>query len=781
MTKHDIHGRHVEVKHHTQHELKPPTVWRRAVPYLIVAVLAGVPFCLGKYFEFNSPEPFDGGAYMYSANHILNGARIGIDEIPSAHPGTLFVNMLSIKLFGYHDISPKIIQGILQAAALIVMFLTLGKLWGKLAAGVSVIVASVYLSAPVIAKYGNVKEQFMIVFMVLGVCCFIWQQLNSRWWYALLAGAFLVWAPMFKPTGISAAAGVGLFVLLQPILKNRSWRQMGVDLGLLLGGAAIAMAPLYIWILGWHVQMSLPYWFLADFVVKHLPGGHPAGGEVATDYVSASHAMMPYSELVPRVMRYYLALILPVAMAMVAIVVRLERWRLSKVKNTSLTTKGYERFVFIFAVWWILDMALIWVSAHSYEQYYLPLTASATMLGGYTVALYVCKLGSSRGKRPSGLFSMEGRWTRAKLFWCTLVIGLCAFIGSLLAYRAMMMGLSEWTTAMLFAIFWISAIVIQAIQMVKRLRDLNRPGLHYGLCLIPLYNVYFLSVLLLKRGTTGRNAYGLDPLDHAPAEETHNELGRKGYVLLGIDALLIMVALSLPVFLGFYKSPFNGTLYPDPTPRNGYLQKWTEIQERRQYNAIGPWEQLSYYVKKYSEPNDPIYVWGWFPGIYVLAERVSPTPIASEGSMHTLSPQELGTRVDQIVEAFKEHPPKFIVDSYKMHFPFNRPQLELWPSVGNGFRLLQYTGGLPTDQSKFEQVFLQTFNVRANDFTKEGFLRADNAVALEHFETAYENKLGQKWPDEAQRFKAMKPFRDYVMQHYKLIRMFADEALYQRK
>ncbi|UCF15468.1 MAG: hypothetical protein JSW59_18875, partial [Phycisphaerales bacterium] len=44
--------------------------------------------------------------------------------------------------------------------------------------------------------------------------------------------------------------------------------------------------------------------------------------------------------------------------------------------------------VLLFAIWWILDMAFVWISPRSYEQYYLPLNASAAMLGGYLIAIY---------------------------------------------------------------------------------------------------------------------------------------------------------------------------------------------------------------------------------------------------------------------------------------------------------------------------------------------------------------------------------------------------------
>jgi hypothetical protein len=70
---------------------------------ILIAILAGIPFLLGRYFEFNYPDPFDSASNVYSAQHILNGARIGIDENPSAALGTLLVNMLGVRLFGFSE------------------------------------------------------------------------------------------------------------------------------------------------------------------------------------------------------------------------------------------------------------------------------------------------------------------------------------------------------------------------------------------------------------------------------------------------------------------------------------------------------------------------------------------------------------------------------------------------------------------------------------------------------------------------------------------------------
>ena len=102
----------------------------RLLVVLCLIIFAGIPFVLGKYFELKYPDPFDSGSYVYSAQHVLSGARIGYDEKPSAQAGTLLVNMLGVKLTGYNEIGSKLLQGLFQVAALTLMFLTIRRLYG---------------------------------------------------------------------------------------------------------------------------------------------------------------------------------------------------------------------------------------------------------------------------------------------------------------------------------------------------------------------------------------------------------------------------------------------------------------------------------------------------------------------------------------------------------------------------------------------------------------------------------------------------------------------------
>ena len=656
--KHKRPGKRIEPH---KHKVSPPAKRPGGKPFMvfiIIAILAVIPFCMGKYFEFNSPGAFDSGAYVYSAKHILDGARIGVDEKPSAQMGTLLVNMLGVKLFGFSETGPKLIQTILQAAALVLMFIAMVKLFGVLPAAVGVIIASIYLSAPLMAKYGNVKEQHMIAFMVLGTSCFVLYQIGSRWWLACLAGAFLSWAPLFKETGISAITAVGLFVIVQPLLKHRSWKKTGTDILLLLAGAVLVISPICLWLAATNV--SIDYFPYASFwrpIAKVFQVSPSSSEHKTTESDTETKEEVVQNDLVERgllmkllpsyvrdswqilkpeqikqaklrVFRWYRVLILPIALALGSIIIRIIRiisGRLNKSKSSMKAS--YDRFVLLFALWWLLDMAFVWISPRSYEQYYLPLNASAAMLGGYLMAIYHNKLKST-------------------------------------AYKPI-------------------------------------------------------------------------------------------WILTGFIGLLLMIIMSQHIFFGLKKSPHTGVIYTNPATRipekrNGYAQKLNEISRRQQY----PWILVGEYIRNNSTSSDKIYVWGWVPGIYVQAQRLSPTPKAFEGVMHTLTPQVLSERVDEILGAFEKEPPKFIVDSRKDHFPWDRPPLELWPIMPKDFVGIAKAQFLPLDEK-----------------------------TIAAYDEAWSKMLREKVePDEALRYESMKPFREYVMKNYKIVqRPFGTHVLFQRK
>jgi len=109
---------------------------------------------------------------------------------------------------------------------------------------------------------------------------------------------------------------------------------------------------------------------------------------------------------------------------------------------------------------------------------------------------------------------MKGRLNRLRYFLHELTISAIMFL------VAMQIGLAtdgyrtgNLKAAVLFlAIAGIVGSIIYAFQTVKRLHDLDRPGSHYWLLLIPFYNIYLTLILHFKKGTDGPNHYGPDPL-----------------------------------------------------------------------------------------------------------------------------------------------------------------------------------------------------------------------------------------------------------------------------
>ena len=626
--------------HKTHHEPVPVSKFNiksPAVVLIITAILAAIPFFMGKYIEFNSPDPFDSGCYVYSAQHILDGAKIGVDEKPSAQMGTLLINILGVRLLGYNETGPKLIQMLLQAAAFVLMFIAMRRLFGTLAAAVGVIIVSIYLSAPLIAKFGNVKEQHMIAFMIMGMSCFVLYQLNGKWWCAVLAGAFLSFAPLFKETGTSVLGAVGLFLILQPLLKHNSWKKTGTDILWLVAGAAAIIVPISLWLAVGRTPIHYyPYSFLyrpffaahetpeagseneqteseSDIVVAEKPVTEQGLiMKLLPSYVSDSWQVLGPEQIKQarlRVFRWYRMLILPITLAVGAIILRIVRRISGKLDKTKQNTKtGYDRFVLLFAIWWLFDMSFVWISPRSYEQYYLPLNASAAMLGGYLIAAY--------------------------------------------------------------------------------------------------------------------------------SERAKNAASRPKWVAIGALGFMLMVIMSWHIFFGIRTSPHSGVKYKNPDIRRGYLQAMGTAS-RHGKGSKGPWEVAGEYIRDNSSETDQIYVWGWFPGIYVSALRLSPAPKAFEGTMHTLSPKALSGRIDEILNSFKDKPPKFIADSRKSHFPWDRPPLELWPMV-------RYQG-----------------------MEKQVFLPLD-PKAIENYDKNWSEMLsrGPGGNDEAERYKVMAPFRQYIRENY---------------
>ncbi|MCB0129112.1 MAG: DUF805 domain-containing protein [Caldilineaceae bacterium] len=114
------------------------------------------------------------------------------------------------------------------------------------------------------------------------------------------------------------------------------------------------------------------------------------------------------------------------------------------------------------------------------------------------------------------LISLSGRYGRAKYFWSLV------FANILIAGTALVLAIvaleNDYTQEQIDLLAFYADLMSIAVSIpiaVKRLHDLDRPGAHIWLLLLPIYNIWLSLVLLFQDGTVGYNRFGADPRGRA--------------------------------------------------------------------------------------------------------------------------------------------------------------------------------------------------------------------------------------------------------------------------
>ena len=107
------------------------------------------------------------------------------------------------------------------------------------------------------------------------------------------------------------------------------------------------------------------------------------------------------------------------------------------------------------------------------------------------------------------LFTFHGRANRSR-FWLVVVPAIALLAVYLLIFAGLGELIGPIVLLPMLGIAWAGSWLGLA-AIVKRLHDLDRPGWHFLLLGIPIYNLYLWLLLLCRGGTIGRNAYGPDP------------------------------------------------------------------------------------------------------------------------------------------------------------------------------------------------------------------------------------------------------------------------------
>lgn len=673
----------------------------------VTLVFGGIPFALGRYIEVKSPDPFDSGAYVYSAKHLLQGARLGVDEVASASPGTLIVNIIGVKLFGFNDVGPKVVQMVMQAAALAFLFFTLYRLFGAVAAAVSTIMACIYLSAPLIAKGGNVKEQYMIALMIAAACCFLWYESGGRRWRLAACGFFAIQPFYFKPTGLSILIALGGYILVSGILR-KDWKKLWLDLVIFLAAAAAGLlvpASLYIWqhTLATFLR-TLPVLAIETALIVLLLF---AAAYYVVAFARRIRLWQHLHNVTPRLYRWGAAAIIIMLVISILLVAAANR----QAHRYPTVGAGTDVIAYLKSIPFVAFFLKIYIITQMQLQ---KLLAAAGLKGGY----------------------VEYSWQLIKVSELAQKIGRY--------YKAL-------SVPILMAVVSIVTAAVVCVRNIFR----KQPSHFYDRAVWMMAAWWCLDMAFVWISPHSYEQYYL-PLCGSGAvlasyavwkwqQNLTAAAFKIPWGIAGAVVAIVLASLAVPIFIGQRYSPDVGPKL-DYVKRDGHRSRgFADALTRVKADQAYPWQEAGKYINASTTPQDTIYVWGWMPGIYVEAQRMAPVPQAFEANMHFTPPQDLGKEARQLVEGFEKRPPKFIVDTRKLHFPFNRPPLELWPMVP-------------------ERMF-------GNPQSRP--LNPANPAEVAAYDRAWKQFLSQRYAaDEAQRYDAMEPFRQYVMNHYRFVRQF---------
>lgn len=136
----------------------------------------------------------------------------------------------------------------------------------------------------------------------------------------------------------------------------------------------------------------------------------------------------------------------------------------------------------------------------------------------YNIYLYfvlLCRPGmpGANGFGPQPAIDLySGRMNRSSFFPVILLLGMANILIMYQTSRVVSGRMGSPYDVPVYIMIAVFIDLVRSVPVVRRFHDLGKPGKHFWLLLIPLYNIVLGLRLLFKRGQSGANQYGVNPL-----------------------------------------------------------------------------------------------------------------------------------------------------------------------------------------------------------------------------------------------------------------------------
>ncbi|MEA3408669.1 MAG: glycosyltransferase family 39 protein, partial [Chloroflexota bacterium] len=175
----------------------------------------------------------DEGGYLYAAWRIFLGELPYRDFLTPQLPVFLYPGALVLGTFNYSIFAARLWATTLTLATLALLFLTVRRIWGDVAAFAALLLALVQREIYWAARFFR-PEAPMLFWGMLGLFFFALGYSGKRRWLLALSGVALALSTMSKLFGALTMAGVGLFLLAEGF-RTRDWHATlttGLSIGL---------------------------------------------------------------------------------------------------------------------------------------------------------------------------------------------------------------------------------------------------------------------------------------------------------------------------------------------------------------------------------------------------------------------------------------------------------------------------------------------------------------------------------------------------------------------
>lgn len=765
------------------------------LPGIIALIIALIPFCCGKYYEFHTKDAFDSALNVYHAHEIVIGKKIGIDLDPSAGPGTLMTNTIGVRLFGYSEFGPKLIQTIMQFTALAAAFCAIRRLYGNTAAIISVTLGSFYLSLQPFAKFGNVKEQYMIACMIYTAVSFIYYEFDRKKIWLYISGFFAINAWYYKPTGLSILIAVSLYLIITTCFRQRAIKQLGSEIMTLIKAAGLGLIPI---------------------MAFYSYAGDPAAIYTKFPAVIILTILILYSikDIKTGVIIFLLFCLIDfgavkanykIVIACIALAALFRFFNFKKIKSLPYgtiikTVTGNKTYLYSLSVFVIIAViTFLWYITAGQGKFLLrdqffsePFYKLSAFIDHYYTMTHLAIMqfyesntrGYIAGSRSVSIFSTQLAEVCKYSHSFIVITGmaLAAFVNEIIEKVVSLKkkpGIEttnqQLVTDRLLTVLFLWWIIDMLMVWVS-------PRAYVQYFLPPNASGIFLAGYLINRIIRSPLALILTGIGWLTAELISAGNSTADFSKLVITFAIILIAAGAA--MQFMKLPqktkqtaaialFSLAVILANSSNISVLKD--KIKEASISGGGALWEHVGKFIRDNSTEQDQVYVWGWYPGIYVESHRSCPSRIASYSNMHSDNPQAVSANIKDLLEDMKKNPPFYIVDSQKMHYPFyDHPVFDLWPTMPLGLGNEQDRKIL-TDKNEIA-YYIQNYD----KFVEKACISL--TTNSRHSGGPVDKEKAEELAKmEVQRHECMLPLREFVMQNYTPYKRFANMVLYKRK